>query len=212
MKYKAIYLIIYLMLVVSIILTSFTLAKYVYTGTTEIDFNVGSKLFFNYDRHELFRNDQLIVGVETEYEEDGQVYQRIETMNVVPGDNLIYHFYVSNFDDSTSEYNAVDGMFYPNSKTTLSLPMKGKVYDVNCTIQYRQVPYGADDTTTSENEIWKNLVIDDYIDLPVADSQKIKYEFKVTVLIDDQVENTTSDDYFDAILTIKLFINAASDN
>ena len=51
-----------------------------------------------------------------------------------------------------------------------------------------------------------------YIDLPPFDEQKVKYEFKITVMIDDQIENTTSDDYFDATLSINLFINAASDN
>lgn len=212
MKRRYIYFTVYLLFIVSVIFTSAILARYVYTGSTEIDFNVGSTLYFDYERYQLFRNDQLIVGVESEYEENGQTYQRIETMNVVPGDSLIYHFYVTNFNDITSEYNLVDGLFFPNAKTTLSLPMKGKIYDIDCTIQYRQVPYGPDDTSTPVNDVWKNLVTDGYIDLPISNTQKVKYEFKVSVLIDDQVEDTTSDDYFDATLIIKLFINAASDD
>ena len=212
MKKRFIYFAVYMIFASFMLLAAVTLARYVHTGTTEIGFQVGTTLFFDYQRHELYRNDQLIVGVETEYEEDGQTFQRIETMNVVPGDSLVYHFYVSNFDDVTGEMNAINGLFYPNAKTTLSLPMKGKVYDVDCTIQYRQVPYGTDDTTTPENGVWNNLVADGYIDLPAVTDKKVKYEFKVSVLIDDQVENTTSEDYFDAVLTIKLFINAASDN
>lgn len=211
MKKRFIYFAIYMIFATFVFLSAVTLARYVYTGSTEIGFQVGSTLFFDYQRHELYRNDQLIVGVETEYEEDGQKYQRIETMNVVPGDNLIYHFYVSNFDSTTGEVNVIDGLFFPNAKTSLSLPMKGRVYDVDCTIQYRVVPYGPEDTTTPKDDVWKNLVSGGYIDLPSVDTKKVKYEFKVSVLIDDQVENTTSDDYFDAVLTIKLFINAASD-
>lgn len=212
MKKRFIYFAVYMIFASFMLLAAVTLARYVHTGTTEVGFRVGTTLFFDYQRHELYRNEQLIVGVETEYEEDGQKFQRIETMNVVPGDSLVYHFYVSNFDDVTGEKNAINGLFYPNAKTTLSLPMKGKVYDVDCTIQYRQVPYGTDDTTTPENGVWNNLVADGYIDLPAVTDKKVKYEFKVSVLIDDQAENTTSEDYFDAVLTIKLFINAASDN
>ena len=211
MKKRHVVITVYLIFAIVTFLTTSVFARYVYTHSPEVDFNIGSTLFFDYQRHELFRNDQLIVGVETEYVEGGQKYKRIETMNVAPGDSLIYHFYVSNFDDTTGEKNAVDGLFYPNAKSTLSLPVKGKVYDVDCSMQYRQVPYGPEDTTTPENNVWKNLVVGGYIDLPVAKDQKIKYEFKVSVLIDDQVEDTTSDDYFDAVLTIKLFINAASD-
>lgn len=212
MKKRFIFFAAYIIFAFFAFLTAVTLAKYVYTGSTEVGFQVGSTLFFDYQRHELYRNDQLIVGVETEYVEDGQTYQRIETMNVVPGDSLVYHFYVSNFDSTTGEVNVVDGLFYPNANTKLSLPMKGKIYEVDCTIQYRQVPYGDDDTTTPKDDVWKNLVVGGYIDLPPVATKKVKYEFKISVLIDDQVEDTTSDDYFDAVLTIKLFINAASDN
>ena len=40
--------------------------------------------------------------------------------------------------------------------------------------------------------------------------EKVKYEFKLSVVVDDQVEDTTHDDYFSAVLSIVLFVNAAS--
>lgn len=208
MKKKLVIYAIYILFILNIFFISATFAKYVTSKNPEMGFQIGSTLYFSYQRHELYRNDQLIVGVETEYVEDGEVCKRIETMNVIPGDNLIYHFYVSNFNELTGEKNVVDGLFYPNAKTSLSLPMNGKIYDVDCLIQYRQI---AVDENPVDN-VWKNLVEGGYINLPPFDEQKVKYEFKITVVIDDQIENTTSDDYFDATLSINLFINAASDN
>ena len=212
---------IYLLFVLCMYFTGTALAKYISSESTEIDFQIGSTLFFNYERHELFRNDQLIVGVEVEYEEDGEKLRRIETMNVVPGDSLTYHFFVSNYDLVSGEKNAINGIFFPNAKATLALPMKGSIYDVECSIQYREVILTEDSNgniieTTEES--WTNLVNGAYINLPPVDEEKdnesrrVKYEFRISVIIDDQVEDTTSDDYFDATLSIKLFINAASDN
>ena len=209
MKKRIVFIMFYVVFVLCAFLTAGSIAKYISTESGDLGFQIGSTLYFNYDRHELYRNDQLIVGVETEYEENGQIFKRIETMNVVPGDNLTYHFFVSNFDTKTGETNNIAGEFFPNAKTTLALPVKGSVYDVNCTITYRRVAYGSEDTGTY-SDVWNNLVSGSYLDLPVTSTEKVKYEFKVSVLIDDQVENTTSEDYFDATLTIKLFINAAS--
>ena len=46
--------------------------------------------------------------------------------------------------------------------------------------------------------------------LPPYEQEKVKYEFKINCILDDQLSNTTSDDYFGATLSIYLFINAAS--
>lgn len=214
MKKRFIIFAIYLLFVLCMFFTGSALAKYISTSSTEIGFQIGSTLYFNYERHELYRNDQLIVGVEIEYEENGEKYRRIETMNVVPGDSLTYHFYVSNFNTKTGEMNAIDGLFFPNAKATLALPMKGSIYDVDCSIQYREITLteDADGNITESVGNWTNLVTGGYIDLPEGNKEKVKYEFRISVIIDDQVEDTTSDDYFDATLSIKLFINAASDN
>ena len=48
------------------------------------------------------------------------------------------------------------------------------------------------------------------IALPPYEQEKVKYEFKINCILDDQLSNTTSDDYFGATLSIYLFINAAS--
>ena len=131
-------------------------------------------------------------------------------MNVAPGDSLTYHFFVSNFNTTSGDQNLIDGLFYPNTNATLSLPIKGEIYNVDCTILYRQVPYDANDTSVPADGVWNNLVEGKYLTLPQTSVQKVRYEFKVTVVVDDQVQGTTHDDYFNAVLSIKLFINAAS--
>ena len=212
MKKRFVIFLIYLSFVLCMFFTGSALAKYISSTSTEIDFQIGSTLYFNYERHELYRNDQLIVGVEVEYEENGEKYRRIETMNVVPGDSLTYHFYVSNFNTKTGEMNAINGLFFPNAKGTLALPMKGSIYDVDCSIQYREITIteDADGKITESIGNWTNLVTGGYIDLPEGSKEKVKYEFRISVIIDDQVEDTTSDDYFDATLTIDLYFNAVS--
>ena len=158
-----------------------------------------------------YRNSQIVPVTPSVYEEDDENFTLLETMNVVPGDSLTYHFYVSNFNSVTGDQNIIDGLFFPNTNATLSLPMKGEIYNVNSTILYREVPYDSTDTTTPSNNVWNNLVEGNYLDLPPVSVRKVRYEFKVTVVVDDQVEDTDHEDYFDAVLTIKLFINAASD-
>ena len=211
MKKRHIIFFTYLVILGLICLGSGVLAKYVTVDDSEIDFTVGSILYFNYERSDLYRNTQIVPVTPSVYEEDGEKYTLLETMNVVPGDSLTYHFFVSNFNTETGEQNIVDGLFFPNTHATLSLPMKGMTYYVNSTILYREVPYDETDTTTPSNGVWKNLVEGEYLDLPPVAIEKVKYEFKATVVIDDQVKDTTHADYFNALLTIKLFINAASD-
>ena len=211
MKKRQYFLIIYLVFVGLLCIGSGIFAKYVTTNDSEIDFSVGSILYFNYERSDLYRNSQVVPVSPSTYEEDGEIFELLETMNVIPGDSLTYHFYVSNCNSITGDENIIDGLFFPNTHATLSLPMKGEVYNVNSTILYRAVPYDANDTSVPSNNVWSNLVEGNYLDLPPASEKKVRYEFKVTVVVDDQVENTDHDDYFDAVLTIKLFINAASD-
>lgn len=207
MKRKTLVLIVYLAFASAIILTSSTLAKYLTTTEKNPTFVIGSDLYFDYNRGNLYRNNQLIVGVETEYEEDGEIYQRIETKNVAPGDNLTYHFYVSNFDEDGVKENGVLGEFYPQAGATLAMPKLGDTYNINCTITYRAIP-----TDGSEPSSSFTLVTDDFT-LPVVNKDntgKVKYEFKVEIIIDSQVPHTTSDDYFGATLSIYLFVDAAS--
>ena len=153
---------------------------------------------------------QLSDNLYAVYEENGISYQLLEIMNVVPGDSLTYHFFVSNFDNITGDKNLVKGLFYPNTNATLSLPIKGEIYNVDCTILYRQVPYDETDTSVPSDGVWNNLIEGKYLDLPQTSIRKVKYEFKVSVVVDDQVQGTTHEDYFNAVLSIKLFVNAAS--
>ena len=192
-------LILYLVFVCVVLITSSTLAKYIHTSTTKTSFTIGDKLYFNYERSDLFRNNQLIVGYETEYDD-----KRIETMNVMPGDDLSYHFYVSNYNSKTLDYNGLVGEFLPITTAMISLPVKGQTYDVNCTISFRQVPTDGSVATTQFSLLTNKIA------LPPYEQEKVKYEFKINCILDDQLSNTTSDDYFGATLSIYLFINAAS--
>ena len=211
MKKRYFIFIAYLVAVTVVSISSGLLAKYVSNSDAEIDFSVGSILYFNYERSDLYRNSQIVPVTPSVYQEDGESFQLLETTNVVPGDSLTYHFFVSNFNTVTGDQNIIDGLFFPNTNATLSLPMKGQIYNVNSTILYREVPYDSTDTTTPSNNVWSNLVEGNYLNLPPVSVKKVRYEFRVTVVVDDQVENTDHEDYFDAVLTIKLFINAASD-
>jgi hypothetical protein len=211
MKKRYYIFLVYLALVGLLTFSSGIMAKYVSEDDSKIDFSVGSILYFNYERSDLYRNNQVVPVIPSVYEEDGEKFTLLETMNVVPGDSLTYHFFVSNFNDVTGDINHIDGLFFPNTNATLSLPMKGEIYNVNSNILYREVPYDSTDTTTPSNNVWNNLVEGNYLDLPPVSIRKVKYEFRVTVIVDDQVKDTTHEDYFDAVLTIKLFINAASD-
>ena len=76
--------------------------------------------------------------------------------------------------------------------------------DVNCTISFRQVPTDGSVATTQFSLLTNKIA------LPPYEQEKVKYEFKINCILDDQLSNTTSDDYFGATLSIYLFINAAS--
>lgn len=210
MKKRYIVFSIYFILLALVCLTTGVLAKYITSKDDDLDFIVGSTLYFNYERSNLYLNNQVVSPDESFYTEGDVEYKVLEIVDVVPGDIISYNYYVSNFNLITGEENFVDGYLFPNTNVTLSLPIKGEIYEADCTILYRQVPYGAEDTTTPTDNVWNNLVEGSYLDLPNVRTQKIKYEFKVTVVIDDQVANTTHDDYFNAVLSLKLFINAAS--
>ena len=95
MKKKYYLFITYLAIAALISFGSVILAKYVSTDDSEINFSVGSVLYFNYERSDLYRNNQVVPVTPSVYEEDGEKYTLLETMNVVPGDSLTYHFFVS---------------------------------------------------------------------------------------------------------------------
>lgn len=233
MKKKSILLLIaYLCVVFAVYLTSSTLTKYVSTQSSTGNVNLGSRLFINYERGQLYRNNQLIVGVEIDEGDvgaDNKVAEtrRIETMNVAPSDLLVYHFYVSNYDELTEkdandndipvldgegnpvigDKNGVLGQFHVSATSILSMPAHGSSYNLECTLTYRKV---NDDGTFDE---WLDFPSDKDVDLPVYDpedpSSKVLYEFQVYVILDDQVETTSNDDYVGATMSILIFVDAA---
>ena len=205
MKTKYALLTLYLLLIGCLIFTCATLAKYTTIKDPEMNFEIGDQLYFKYKRGSLFRNDTLIIGVETSYKDGDEDVQCIETMNVVPGDDIVYHFFISNYDDSGSSVNNVNGEFFAVCNGLLSLPMKEANYDAECIVMYRQIPLDGSEASESFT-----LLSDTKLKLPKVSEQKVKYEFKISVALDSQIENTTSDDYFDATLRINLYLNAAS--
>lgn len=227
-KRIALILMAYLLVIVSVYFASSTLTKYVSRNPSTGDYNIGAHLFVNYERGQLYRNGQLIVGVEIDEGENGAdgipaVNRRIETMNVAPRDLLVYHFYVSNYDEKTTkdatgkdvivkdgdgnpiiaDQNGVNGQFHVTSTAILSMPAHGSSYNLNCTLTYRKV---NGDGTFGE---WQDFPFDTDVDLPVFTSQEILYEFQVYVLLDDQVQTTSHDDYVGATLSILIFVDAA---
>lgn len=223
MKIKLRYLVFitYVFFVFSLFVVSLTMGRYVSNLGTEGSFEVGDQLYFNYTRSSLYRGDQLIVGKEV-YDPDLDA-TIIETMNVAPGDKITYHFYITNFeilDNQIVSKNDVDADFHPAAKALLRLPIKGFVYDADATIYYRKV-YESEYTSGSITVVpaqydtsvpFSFLTSDKKLDLPVTTTKLVVYEFTVTVALDGQIPNTTSDDYFDATLTIDLYFNAVSKN
>lgn len=212
---KLIMILLYVLLVGTLYLASATFTKYVSTKTGVATFNIGQKLYFNYERGELFRNNNLIIGVEVEnpiYNESGDLVdigRRIETMNVTPGDNLVYHFYVSNYNLTTLERNGVDGSFYISAISELSMPAQKANYRLSCTLSYREIPEEGDPTP------FKNFTSDKDLDLPIYvesdPTTHMSYEFEIYVILDDQIKATSADDYVDATMSILLFIDATND-
>lgn len=205
MKIKYLLLVLYVLVLTSFIFVVSTLSKYTSTVGPETSFTIGDQLYFNYTRGDLYRNDKLIVGVETSYKDGEENVPCIETMNVIPGDNITYNFYISNYDDTNT--NNVDGEFYSVANGLLSLPIKQSTYDVECVIMYRVIEYG-DEVISSQQFI--GLSLDKKIDLPKAATTKVKYEFQVSVHLDEQISDTVSDDYFGATLYLNLYFNAVS--
>lgn len=212
---KLVIILLYVLLVDALYLTSATFTKYTSTKTGIATFNIGQKLYFNYERGELFRNNNLIIGVEVEnpiYNESGElvdIERRIETMNVTPGDNLTYHFYVSNYNLTTLERNGLDGSFYVSAISEFSMPAQKANYRLSCTLSYREIPEEGEPTS------FKTFTTDKELDLPVYiendPTTHMKYEFEIYVILDDQIQSTSADDYIDATLSILLFIDATND-
>lgn len=212
---KLIIILLYVLLVDVLYLTSATFTKYTSTKTSIATFNIGQTLYFNYERGELLRNNISIIGVEVEnpiYNESGELIdteRRIETMNVTPGDNLTYHFYISNYNSTTLEKNGVDGAFYVSAFSALSMPAQKANYRLNCTLFYRKISEEGDPTP------FQTFTTDQELDLPVYiendSTTHMKYEFEIYVVLDDQIQATSADDYIDATLSILLFIDATND-
>lgn len=211
MKIRHLLLVLYIMIITSTIFVVITFSKYTEVIKPETNFQVGDQLHFAYSRGDLYRNNTLIIGVPSSYEDDGEIISCIETMNVIPGDTIIYYFSITNFDNEKE--NNVAGMFYTVANGLLSLPIKQSTYDVTCSIFYREVPLdeNGNDKILGENETPTTFVqLTDNLELPVTSSKKVKYEFRVTANLAGQIENTVSDDYFGATLHLNLYFNAAS--
>lgn len=205
-------LITYVLFIVVAILSSTTLTKYFTNTEVNGNFDIGKNLYFQYERGELYRNNQLIVGVdveEPEYDNNNQVIdvnRRIETMNVIPGDTLVYHFYISNYNLETKEANGMDGIFKAYGSAILAMPVKKATYDLNCEIVYREV-----DKDNKELTAFKKFTTDLNGELPeYNESNYKKYEFQISVTLNDQIEETDTDDYFGATLSIYLTIVSAN--
>lgn len=206
-KIRYLVFVLYMALIVSLFVITGSLSRYISGSNPQADFEVGDQIYFNYQRSSLFRNDNLIIGVEVDDEEG----KRLETMNVAPGDTIKFHFFVSNFSDSDN--NSVDGYFHPVANGLLELPIKRSNFDVECVVTYRKVPTDGSAATNLFTQVTSDLKLD----LPAVREGEglvkeglVKYEFIVTVVLDNQIANTTSDDYFDAKLEIELFMNAIS--
>lgn len=211
-KKRLIFLVFYVALVGLVYFTSSTLSKYVSTNKTEGDFTIGEKLYFDYTRGDLFRGDQLIIGVPIEEKiiEDGVevgVRKRIETMNVAPGDELRYTFTVSNTNETKSEYNSVDAEYHVSATAILSMPVRQSSYSLKCTIRYVIVNSDGTKGTLTDLPADMNLDLPKYLGTPATES---KYVYEVQVILDDQVEATSKDDYIGATLSIYLFVDAAN--
>ena len=201
-KIRYLVFILYATLIVSLFVVTGSLSRYISGKTPQADFEVGDQIYFNYTRSSLFRNDNLIIGVPYDDAEG----KRLETMNVAPGDSIRYHFFVSNFGDT--EENAVDGVFHPVADGLLKLPRRKTTFDVECVVTYREIPLDG----SEPSEIYSQVTHDLKLPLPKASDKKVKYEFIVSVVLDNQIANTTNEDYFDARLDIELFVNAISNN
>ena len=199
-KIRYLVFVLYVTLIVSLFVVTGSLSRYISGKTPQADLEIGDQIYFSYSRSSLFRNDNLIIGVEIDDEEG----KRLETMNVAPGDSIKYHFFISNYSDT--EANTVDGYFHPVAAGLLSLPMKKSNFDVECNIEYRRINEDGTPVTQQFTQVASDLKLG----LPVATSEKVTYEFRVTVVLDNQIANTTSDDYFDAKLEIEIFMNAIS--
>ena len=211
-KKRIILIVFYIALVGLVYFTSSTLSKYVSTNKTEADFTLGEKLYFEYTRGDLYRGDQLIIGVPIDVPimKDGvQVGSKnvIETMNVAPGDELRYTFTVSNKNESGTEYNSVEAEYHVSATAILQMPTKQSSYSFNCIIKYAEIGTDGKPLTYTDLPQDRNLDLPKYLGTPATES---KYAFEVQVILDGQVEATSKEDYIGATLTIYLFIDAAN--
>lgn len=212
-------LILYVLFIGVVILSSNTLTKYITNTKVNGNFDIGKNLYFQYERGDLYRNNQLIVGVEVqenEYDNNNNVIdvsRRIETMNVIPGDTLVYHFYINNYNQETKEANGMEGIFKTYGSAILAMPVKNATYDLSCEIVYREVDKDGI-ALEGENGAYKKFTSDLEGSLPEYvennESTYKRYEFEISVTLNDQMEDADTDDYFDATLSIYLTIVSAN--
>ena len=229
-KKTLIIFLVYLLTLCSIYYLSTTLSKYSSQHNPTGEFPLGERLFINYERGKVYRNYREVEFTqinEGEIGSDGKVAKtrRIEIFNIAPSDYLVYTFYVMNYetykvknsegimedyiDEAGNKVitnkNQIDGIFLVSTSAILAMPAHKAHYELKCTLSYRQV---YSDGSTSE---WMDFVSSTEKNLPTHSQEVMKYEFEVTVLIDDQIETTTNDDYLGANLTISIIVDAASD-
>jgi peptide deformylase len=159
---KVLIIAIYVLFIVSFLSVSYTLGKYVSNQSVGGSFEIGDQLYFKYSRSDLFRNDQLIVGVIETDPDTNKTY--ITTDNVSPGDNVRYHFYISNFDLETGKTNGYDANFLPVSTALLNMPIKGSSFDLDATIYYRVIPLaenGEPDPTNPPSTVYNIVTKED---------------------------------------------------
>lgn len=209
MKVKYLLLILYVLVLTSLIFVISTLSKYTSTTGPEVSFTIGDQLYFKYKRGNLLRNGKIIVGVETTYKDGEEDVPCITTMNVIPGDEIVYEFTISNYDEENdNNRNNVSGEFFSVANGLLSLPVKQSVYDVECVIKYRDI------SNENESNEYTILSSDKKLELPkYEDNGKKtikKYQFQVSVHLGDQISGTDNSDYFGATLQLNLYFNAAS--
>lgn len=209
MKVKYLLLILYVLVLTSLIFVISTLSKYTSTTGPEVSFTIGDQLYFKYKRGNLLRNGKIIVGVETTYKDGEEDVPCITTMNVIPGDEIVYEFTISNYDEENdNNRNNVSGKFFSVANGLLSLPVKQSVYDVECVIKYRDI------SNENESNEYTILSSDKKLELPKYEDNGTKnikkYQFQVSVHLGDQISGTDNSDYFGATLQLNLYFNAAS--
>ena len=202
--------IVYLLIVATLYFTSFTISKYLTREITTSKYRLENSLYFNYERGQLYLNDvltpyQALDNPDFLTEHNPLISSKyLEFENVSPSDVLRYNFFISNINENGDFYNGLDAQFAVSAVGLLRLPALGESHDVECSLAYRKI-LGQEG---SLSHIFSDLYQGQRLELPKYLDFETKYELQIIVLVDDQIQFTSDDDYVDATLTINLFINA----